>query len=255
MKNWTDHKIIVTGGGTGLGAATVARLKGLGAYVYACGIDADVDDDLKPLLGDRIKYAVCDVRDERSVGSFISDAVQHMGGLTGAVNAAGISHHAGKLADLRPTMVEDVWQTNVMGVWYAMRHQIPAMIKSGGGAIVNVASILSAEPAQWMAAYGMSKFAVAGMSETAALDYKDQHIRINAVSPGPVKTPMLDRALADVGGDMSKFAGGFPEGGPADPAVIADLFIRLISDEGIGITGQNIILKGDGSPKESFFTV
>lgn len=261
--HWTDHKIIVTGGATGLGAATVAAFARLGARVVFCGLDEDMSDDVAALLSDRILYRPCDVRDERAVAQFVDYSVRQMGGLTGAVNAAAISHHAGKLADLRPAMVEDVWRTNVMGVWYAMRHQITAMLayhdsdhmpdQLKGGAIINVASILSAEPAQWMAAYGMSKYAVAGLSETAALDYQDSPIRINAVSPGPIKTPMLDRALADVDGDMSKFAGGFPPGGPADATVIADLFTRLMGQEGRHIRGKNIILSGDGTPQEDIF--
>ncbi|WND04127.1 SDR family oxidoreductase [Temperatibacter marinus] len=244
MTDWTEHKIIVTGGSSGLGAETVSLAAAKGAAVHFCGLEADCPIDLKH---NSSVYHQCDVRDERAVAVFIESAVDEMGGLTGAVNAAAISHHAHKLADIRPAMVEDVWRTNVMGVWFAMRHQIKAMLPLGGGAIVNVASILSNEPAQWMAAYGMSKYAVAGMSETAALDYRDNGIRINAVSPGPVRTPMLERALEDVGGDLSKFAGGFPEGGPAEPHVIADIFLRLIGDEKFSVTGENILLNGDGS--------
>lgn len=248
------HKIIITGGGTGLGLAVAQAFVDQGAQVFACGIEQQCNAAVFDTPN--ASYCRVDVRDERACAAFTARAVSQMGGLTGAVNAAGISHHAGKMADLRPIMVEDVWRTNVMGVWHAMRHQIKAMEAIEAkhkGVIVNIASILSDAPAQWMAAYGMSKYAVAGLSESAAEDYKTVGIRINAVSPGPIKTPMLERALADVGGDMSKFAGGFPEGGPADPAVIAHLCLRLIGPEGQTISGKNIILNGNGTPRDPLF--
>ena len=93
-----------------------------------------------------------------------------------------------------------------------------------------------------MAAYGMSKHAVVGMTKSAALDYADQNIRINAISPGPMLTPMFERALEDIGGDMSKFAGGLPKNGPAAPEDVAQTVLYLASDAAAYTTGANLLL-------------
>ena len=251
-------KIIITGGTSGLGAAVVRAFADIGATVCFCGIvDAEGEALASELTSqdNPILYFNADVRSESQLATFHQQSIRKMGGLTAAFNNAGISHHADKMADLRPAMVEDLWRTNVMGVWHAMRHQIPHMQKSDGGAIINTASILSCEGAEWMSAYGMSKHALVGLSVSAAMDYKDDNIRINTISPGPMKTPMLDRALADIDGDMSKFAGGFPDGGPADPAIVAKLVVSLTQHEQRHITGQNILLKGDGTPREDIKTL
>ena len=121
------------------------------------------------------------------------------------------------------------------------------MEKNRRGVIVNTASILSRSGAGWIAAYGMSKHAILGLTKSAAMDYANAGLRINAISPGPMKTPMLDRALADIGDDMDKFAGGFPEGGPADPSDVAKTVLYLASDDAAYMNGANIVVDGGTS--------
>ncbi len=247
---FSGKNIVVTGGTSGFGEAIVRAFAEENATVHFCGlIDAEghrVEEETQNLPGAAI-YHHCDVRVESSVQTFINSAVEHTDILDIAVNNAGISHIAARFAEQDPTMVEDVFQTNVMGIWYAMRHQIPCMLKNGGGSIVNTASILSKSGAEWMAAYGTSKHAVVGLTKSAALDYAGDNIRINAVSPGPMLTPMFERALADIGGDMSKFAGGFPKGGPADPREVAKTVLYLASDEAGYTTGANVVVDGGAS--------
>lgn len=247
---FADKNIVVTGGTSGFGEAIVKAFVAEGAQVYFCGLLDDeghrVEAETADLPG-RAIYHHSDVRVESSVTAFINHAVETSGTLDIAVNNAGISHVAARFADQDPTMVENVMQTNVMGIWYAMRHEIPHMLKNGGGAIVNTASILSKSGAEWMAAYGTSKHAVVGLTKSAALDYASDNIRINAVSPGPMLTPMFERALADIGGDMSKFAGGFPKSGPADPGEVAKTVLYLASDEAGYTTGANVIVDGGAS--------
>ena len=247
---FTGKNIIVTGGTSGFGEAIVKAFTSEGATVHFCGlIDAEgdrVQQEAKKMAGTAY-YHHADVRSEESIKAFIEAASQNAGSLDVAVNNAGISHAAARFADQDPAMVADVFQTNVMGVWYAMRHQIPPMLKQGHGAIINIASILSESGAEWMAAYGASKHAVIGLTKSAAMDYAGKGIRINAVSPGPMLTPMFNRALEDIDGDMTKFAGGFPKGGPADPAEVAKTILYLASEDAGYTSGANVIVDGGTS--------
>lgn len=246
LSRFIGKTIIVTGGTSGLGEAIVHAFAREGGHVYFCGLidseGARVEADTRE-YGGSTHYVHADVRDETAMQQFVAKATANRGILDVAVNNAGISHKAARFADHDPDMVEDVWRTNVMGVWHAMRHQIPVMV-AGGGAIINIASILSKSGAGWMAPYGMSKHAVVGMSKSASLDYADTGLRINTVSPGPMQTPMFERALEDIAGDLSKFAGGIPKSGPADPASVAQTVLYLASDEAKNITGANLTVDG-----------
>ncbi len=243
---FSDKTIVVTGGTSGLGEAIVKGFASEGAAVFFCGLlDAEgarVEMETAPLPG-TAHYIQADVRSDEAVAAFVRLAHGHNDTLHAAVNNAGISHAAARFADHSLDTVEDIVRTNMMGVWHGMRHQIPLMLEHGG-AIINIASILSRSGAEWMAPYGMSKHAVVGMSKSAALDYADQGLRINTVSPGPMQTPMFDRALEDIGGDMEKFAGGIPKTGPADPADVAKTVLYLASDEAASVTGANFIVDG-----------
>lgn len=247
---FSNKSVLVTGGTSGFGEAIVKAFAAEGAHVHFCGlIDAEgqrVQVECEDMAG-LVTYHHADVRVESSIEAFVTSAVKAEGSLDIAVNNAGISHSAARFVDLDPNMAADVMQTNLMGVWFGMRHEIMAMLQSGGGAIINIGSILSKSGAEWMAAYGTSKHAVIGLTKSAALDYVEQGIRINAVSPGPMQTPMFDRALEDIGGDMSKFAGGMPKGGPADPADVAKTVLHLASDEAAYMNGANVIVDGGAS--------
>ncbi len=237
---------VVTGGTSGLGECVVKAFAAEGASVFFCGLsDADgerVASEVSESPGSA-HYSHADVRDDTAMSKFVAQAAGQAGSISIAVNNAGISHASARFADHDLETVNDVFQTNVMGVWHAMRHQVPFMLKNGG-AIINIASILSKSGAGWMAPYGMSKHAVVGLSKSAALDYSEQGIRINTVSPGPMNTPMFERALEDIGGDIEKFAGGIPKTGPADPMDVAKTVLYLASDEAANVTGANFIVDG-----------
>jgi len=249
---FADKTVIVTGGTSGLGEAVVKAFALEAATVHFCGLlDEEgirVVADVKQ-QGGKATYHHADVRVEAEIADFVADVVETTGRLDIAVNNAGISHSSARFADQDTDIVANVIQTNLMGVWYAMRHEIPAMQASDGGAIVNIASILSKSGAEWMAAYGTSKHAVIGLTKSAALDYAADGIRINAVSPGPMLTPMFEKALTDIGGDMDKFAGGFPKNGPAEPQDVAKTVLYLASDEAGYTNGANIVVDGGASSR------
>lgn len=239
--------IIVTGGTSGLGEALVKAFAAEGARVFFCGLidgeGARVEAEVQPASGSA-HYVHADVRDSTAMAHLVEQATEGGNTLYAAVNNAGISHASARFADHSLDVVKDVFATNVMGVWHAMQYQIPPMIAAGSGSIINIASILSRSGAEWMAPYGMSKHAVVGLSKSAAMDYAEQGLRINVVSPGPMQTPMFNRALTDIGDNMEKFAGGIPKGGPANPADVAKTVLYLASDEAKTVTGANIIVDG-----------
>jgi len=245
--SFENKVILITGGTSGLGEAAAKAFAAHQTKVIFCGLD-DKDgrrvlSDLKA-IGAQAVYQHADVRVEADMQALVQTAMSRWGQLDIAFNNAGISHSASRFADMDPAQALDVFQTNVMGIWYAMRHQIPAMASGGGGAIVNTASILSKSGAEWMSAYGMSKHGVVGLTRSAALDHAKDGVRINALSPGPMDTPMFERAMLDIGEDTSKFAGGIPKGGPADPQDVAQTVLYLAGDGAKAITGANFVVDG-----------
>lgn len=243
-----ENKVVaVTGGTSGLGEAIVKAFAAEGATVFFCGLvktdGARVEADTSCLKGSAT-FIQADVREAAAVQAFTDHIISQHSTLDIAVNNAGISHSAAKFADHSLDVVDDVWRTNVMGVWHAMHSQLPSMVKAQSGTIINIASILSKSGAQWMAPYGMSKHAVVGLSKSAALDYAGDGIRINTVSPGPMQTPMFERALKDIDGDLSKYAGGIPQSGPANPADVAKTVLYLASNEAATVTGANFTVDG-----------
>lgn len=250
-RRFAGHPALVTGGTSGIGEQIVRRLVKEGAHVAFCGLDDDGGQALEQHLcegGGVARYIRADVRSDAEMARLVAQTVAQFGGLSLAVNCAGISHLPLRLADIDPTVWRDVMATNADGVFYAMRHEIPAILShegtNGSGAIVNIASILGAKGSPWIAAYGASKHAVIGMTLSAARDYATMGLRINAVSPGPVDTPMLQRALLDIGDDHTKYAGGFPPSGPGRSDDVASAVLFLLSREAAYINGANLLVDG-----------
>lgn len=250
-RRFTERPVLVTGGTSGIGEQVVRRLVAEGAHVVFCGLDDKAGKALEQGLckDDGVAcYIGADVRDDAGMARLVAQVVTKFGGLSLAVNCAGISHLPHRLAEIEPAVWRDVMATNCDGIFYAMRHEIPAILsheeKTGAGAIVNIASILGTRGAPWLAAYGASKHAVISITLSAARDYAAMGLRINAVSPGPVDTPMLHRALRDIEGDHSKYAGGFPPGGSGSPNDVADAVLFLLSRDAAYINGANLLVDG-----------
>jgi NAD(P)-dependent dehydrogenase (short-subunit alcohol dehydrogenase family) len=171
----------------------------------------------------------------------VSCAVETFGGLHLAVNNAGIS---GKQAPLAEQSVDDwlrVMDHNIDGVFYAMRSQIPAMLACGGGAIVNVASVLGQVGSALSPAYTAAKHAVVGLTRSAALAYADQGLRVNAVGPGYISTPLL-QALSDA--DRARVAATTPLRRLGEPEEIAELVAFLLSARSSFTTGAFYLADG-----------
>ena len=162
-------------------------------------------------------------------------AVETFGGLHIAVNNAGIGGPFASTAEYPLDGWDKVISINLSGVFYGLRYQIPAMLESGGGSIVNIASILGMAGAKGSPAYVASKHGVIGLTKAAALEYADKNIRINSVGPGYVVTPLLENSLDDAA--MKALVGFHPIGRLGRSEDIAELVLWLNSDKASFVTG------------------
>lgn len=184
----------VTGGASGIGEACSLMLAQQGAAVAV--VDLKLEDAQKTAQaitdkGGKALALVADVSDESQVAKAVADTVAQWGGLHIAVNNAGIGGDQAPTADQTVEGWRKVLSINLDGVFYGMRNQIPAMLKSGGGSIVNIASILGQVGFANSSGYVAAKHGVVGLTKTAALEYATEGIRVNSVGPGFISTPLL----------------------------------------------------------------
>ncbi|XVQ07721.1 SDR family NAD(P)-dependent oxidoreductase [Spirillospora sp. CA-255316] len=245
--------VIITGATSGIGAATARAFAAEGAKVAFCGrrekLGRRVEADIRKAGGDAT-YIRADVRDERQVKAFVEQAVKRYGGLDVAFNNAGVNWFK-PLHQITAAEYDDMQNTNARGVFLAMKYQIPHLIERGGGAIV-VTSSLGVEMARpGGSAYSGSKGTLEGIVKGAALDYGKHNIRINAIQPGTIDTPMVRGAFPDLSDQEWEQAkkvfaqlniDGLPRMGEA--ADIAASVMALAGDEFAYMTGASVMVDG-----------
>jgi NAD(P)-dependent dehydrogenase (short-subunit alcohol dehydrogenase family) len=225
---------IVTGGASGIGAATVALLRAAGARVAAL--------DLRIEGADADAVIEVDVSDPAAISDAVDRAAVALGGLHVAVNAAGISPMPEGFTDVGADGWARVIAVNLSGVFWSMQAEIRHLLEGGGGAIVNVSSGAGLVGFAGLPAYVASKHGVLGLTKTAALEYARRGIRVNAVCPGMVRTPMLAGSLAPE--DIDKLGRHSPIGRVAEPEEIAAVIVQLASDEASYVTGVAMPVDG-----------
>jgi NAD(P)-dependent dehydrogenase (short-subunit alcohol dehydrogenase family) len=235
---------IVTGGGSGIGRATSLAMSKAGASLVIGNRDAVKGEEVVRLIeqgGGRAVFQKTDVSKPDDVKALVARAVSEFGRLDLAFNNAGMDGEQVPLHEQdieRATMLFDV---NIKGVFYCMKYEIEQMLRTGGGAVVNTSSIFGLNGYPGWSLYVATKHAVTGMTKAAALDYAKKNIRVNAVGPGPVETPLLAKGT---GGDPHSYAAFVPMGRIGQPDEIADAVVWLLSDEARYVTGHTLPVDG-----------
>lgn len=223
---------LVTGGASGIGAACARAFHAAGAKVVIADLNPDTASRLASELGDRAVATQLDVADSASCQAMVDLAVEQFGGLDIAVNNAGIST---ELAPIPDTTVDDwrkVISINLDGVFYCLKAEMAAM--KAGASIVNIASIMGAIARTGAAAYVASKHGVVGLTKVAALEGADRNIRVNAIGPGYIETPLLQQATLEA---LDQIAALHPLGRLGKPDEIAAAVLFLASSSASFITG------------------
>ena len=245
MNDFHDRVAIVTGAGSGIGAAIARELAERGATVIAADIDLTAAQDVASEIrgdGGRAHAIEADVADPAAAERLVEFAVETGGGLHLAVNNAGIGGPSEKVADYPLDGWRRVIDINLNGVFYGMKYQIAAMLASGGGAIVNVSSILGSVGWAGASAYVTAKHGLIGLTKTAAIEYAEAGVRINAVGPAYIATPLLSKNLDDE--TLSQLAGLHPIGRLGTSEEVSALTCFLLSDRASFITGSYHLVDG-----------
>jgi 3alpha(or 20beta)-hydroxysteroid dehydrogenase len=237
-----DGKVgIITGAARGQGAAEARRFVAEGASVVIGDV---LDEELHRLaaeLGSASLAVHLDVTQASDWASAVDAAAGAFGRLDVLVNNAGIVR-SGPLADMAIEDFRLVIEVNQIGTLLGMQAAIPALLRAGGGSIVNISSIDGINPMAGMGAYAASKFAVRGMTKVAALELGPLGIRVNSVHPGGVRTPMT--SVEAVGIDVAPLFRGIPLGRIGEPDEVAHLVVFLASDESSYCTGAEFVIDG-----------
>jgi NAD(P)-dependent dehydrogenase (short-subunit alcohol dehydrogenase family) len=226
---------LVTGGGSGIGAACVRALAAEGAGVLAVDYHEEAATAVAAEVGDSVRAFAADVTDPDACVAMVTAAIDAFGSLDVAVNNAGVGP-----AELVLTAEIDIddWRrviaTNLDGVFYSMRAEIPVLLQTGGGSIVNMSSALAVVASVGTAAYVASKHGVLGLTRAAAIEYGPDGIRVNAVGPGTTETPLTRDAIARA---SEQILARYPLGRVAVPEDIAPLVVFLASDASAFCTG------------------
>ena len=251
VKRFQDKTVLILGATSGIGRTTALQFAREGASVVIGGRNADNGNEvvrsIEAMDGNGL-YVQMDVTDLGAVQNAVDRTVETFGGLNIAFNNAGLAGTGNKTADESEADWSDMINTKLNGVWHGMKCQIPAMLESGGGAIVNMAGNWGLIGFPTYAAYCAAAHGVMGLTKAAAMEYVGAGIRVNAVCPGAVDAPILDRMTGGNEEIKTSFAQQLPVGRLCSQEDIANAVLWLASDAASYVNGVGLVLDGGGSP-------
>ncbi len=247
MAEQFDGKVaLVTGSGNGIGRATALAFAREKARIVVSDIDAEAGEETVRMiqgLGSEAIFVKADVGEESDIRALVEAAVKAYGALDCAVNNAGIEGEVLPIADNPVENWERVLRINLTGVWLSMKYEIRQMLKQGGGAIVNMASIEGLIAFPGASPYVAAKHGVNGITKTAALELMQANIRVNSVCPGFIDTAMVDRIKTPVP-ELEAVISMSPAGRKGRPDEIAEAVIWLCSDKASFVSGHTLTVDG-----------
>jgi len=248
VKRLTGKNIVVTGGTSGIGRMSAIKLAEQGANLIICGRNEKkgelvVNEIIKHNV--QGKFIKCDVTNKIEVEKLFDSAISYFGSIDCLFNNAGIEGQISSFADSTEENWDQVMKTNLKGIWYCMKTGIKHMLTNGHGNIINMSSTSGLVGNGFgMTAYAASKFAIIGLTKSVALEYAKQNIRVNALCPAFVETPMIDSICTINPKLKRRFEACQPIGRMAKPEEIANAVVYLCSDESSFIAGTSFIIDG-----------
>jgi NAD(P)-dependent dehydrogenase (short-subunit alcohol dehydrogenase family) len=237
----------VTGAANGVGRAAALAFAREGASVVVADVSEQGNQETARMIeeaGGRALAVRCDVTRTEDVKAALDKGVETFGRLDFAFNNAGIEQPVTSAADVTEEDWDRLIDVDLRGVFLCMKHEIPLMLRQGGGAIVNTGSGAAVKGIAGQAAYCAAKFGMIGLTKAAALDYANSKIRVNAVCPGYVDTPMMQRFTGGTSEGRQKVIDNVPAGRPATPEEIAAAVVWLCSDAAAYVIGHAMVIDG-----------
>lgn len=248
MKPFENKVVIVTGGSSGIGKATALQLAEQGASVVIASRNSCAGENVVnniTAMGGKAAFIKTDVSSEEQVKNLVKKTLEIYGRLDLAFNNAGIEQSPMPLTEQTEAIFQQVMDTNVKGVWLCLKHQIPAMLKTGGGAIVNTSSFSGTIAFATIPIYVASKHAVVGLTKAVALEYAKSNIRINAILPGSVEsTGTFERSFGVNQASIDWAKSIHPIGRLAKPEEIANAVVFMLSEKSGFLTGHSMVIDG-----------
>lgn len=245
MKRIENKKSIIIGGTSGIGKAIVEKFSEEGAQVVFCGRSEERGQQIANRFKNT-KYIYCDISNKESVKSFFENAISSLQGLDIAVNNAGISGDIASFHEVEDELLSNVMETNFFGIWRCLQQEIKYFLDNNRpGSIVNMSSTSGLiGNGLGLSPYASSKHAIIGLTKSIALEYAKSNIRVNAVCPGFVDTPMTERANEVSPKLKKRIPLMHPMGRVATPEEIANAVLYLSSDESSFTTGSSMVIDG-----------
>jgi NAD(P)-dependent dehydrogenase (short-subunit alcohol dehydrogenase family) len=241
---FVDRAAVVTGGGSGMGAATAQRLGSEGAAVVVADVNEQGGEGVASAIkaaGGRAVFQRTDVSDPASVQAMVQRALTEFGRLDLAANVAGVPQAPTPLAETTLELWDLTHAVNDRGLFLCLQAEIPAMLETDGGAIVNVSSLNGVRSFAQMTAYGSSKFGAVSTTMTVAAEFSAKNIRVNGIAPGSIDTPMLAALPRET---LEHFAATLPMRRLGTAEEIANVIVFLLSDEASYVSGAIVPVDG-----------